>query len=131
MKLRQVLGTVAISALTALGVVAGYNHFSKKRQSLCRQQPGVMPANYKFAGTMTMVVTPWGSRFYRTCQTAIPAVVHIKTKRTQNKSTITFPAFNKARSVIFLMMICSTNFWCAGTTPYLNKSFRLGCYHQR
>ncbi len=80
MKLRQVLGTVAISALTALAVVVGYSNFSKKNNSYAGQQTGIMPANYKYAGNDDGNLPPGAADFTVPVQTALPAVVHIKTK---------------------------------------------------
>ena len=81
MKLRQVFGTVAISAITALSVVAGYSYFSKKDNRYAGQQPGVLPANYKYTGLTEGSTPPTGAiDFTGPAQTAIPAVVHIKTK---------------------------------------------------
>ena len=47
MKLKQVLFTVAISALTAFGVMWGYGKFVNN--NTYAGQTGAIPANYKFA----------------------------------------------------------------------------------
>ena len=81
MKLRQVFGTVAISAVTAFAVITGYSHFTKKDNSIAGQQPGVLPANYKYAGYTEGNPPPGGAiDFTVPAAAAIPAVVHIKTK---------------------------------------------------
>lgn len=80
MKLRQVLGTVAISAATALAVLGGYNHFAKKDNVYAGQQSGVLPTNYKYAGYNDGTPPPVAFDFTAPAQTAMPAVVHIKTK---------------------------------------------------
>ncbi|MFT3911001.1 MAG: trypsin-like peptidase domain-containing protein [Ferruginibacter sp.] len=81
MKLRQVFGTVAISAATALAVIGGYSHFAKKDNYYAGQQPGVTPTNYKYAGYNDGTTPPPATvDFTAPAQTAMPAVVHIKTK---------------------------------------------------
>lgn len=81
MKLRQVFGTVAISAVTALAVIGGYSHYVKTQNTYAGQQAGMMPANYKYAGYNDGNTPPGGAAdFTAPSQTAIPAVVHIKTK---------------------------------------------------
>jgi len=94
MKLRQVFGTVAISAATAFAVITGYSHFAKKDNTVAGQQVGVMPANYKYAryndGT---TAPPAGMDFTIPAQAAIPAVVHIKTKTNAKKVTNNLPRF--------------------------------------
>lgn len=94
MKLRQVFGTIAISAVTALGVVGGYNHFTKKDNAVAGQQPGVVPANYKYAGFNDGNTPPPAAiDFTQPAQTAIPAVVHIKTKTNAKQITNNLPRF--------------------------------------
>ena len=80
MKLRQVFGTVAISAVTAMAVLGGYSHFAKKDNSYAGQQVGALPPNYKYA-RFNDGATPAGAvDFTVPAQSALPAVVHIKTK---------------------------------------------------
>ena len=81
MKLKQVLSTIAISALTTLAIVWGYGKFNKQSNYYAGQQPGVMPANYKYAGFNDGNTPPGGAiDFTQPAQSSIPAVVHIKTK---------------------------------------------------
>lgn len=81
MKLKQILFTVVLSAVTTLAVIWGYGIFSKKDLSYAGQQPGVIPANYKYAGLLDGNNTPNGVADFTTpAETATPAVVHIKTK---------------------------------------------------
>ncbi len=50
MKLKQVLFTITISAITTLAVIWGYGTFFKESNNYAAQQNGVIPANYKYAG---------------------------------------------------------------------------------
>ena len=50
MKLKQVLVTVAISALTALSVVWGYSNYLKHSSSYGGQLSGSLPSNYTLTG---------------------------------------------------------------------------------
>jgi serine protease Do len=81
MKFKQVLFTVAISAVTALAVIWGYGKFNKKDTLYAGQQAGVTPSNYKYAGLFDGGQPPTGAvDFTVPSAAAIPAVVHIKTK---------------------------------------------------
>jgi serine protease Do len=82
MKFKQLLLTVAISAITALGIIWGYSHFVKNNNSFGGQTAGLMPANYKYAGfNDSGTTTPTGAiDFTEAAAAAIPTVVHIKTK---------------------------------------------------
>ena len=81
MKLKQVLFTVAISAVTALAVIWGYGKFLKKNNSFGGQEAGMIPSNYKYAGLLDGNPTPPGVvDFTAPAAAATPAVVHIKTK---------------------------------------------------
>ena len=81
MKLKQVLFTVAISAVTTLGVIWGYGKFIKPNNSYGGQEAGVIPSNYKYAGLLEGNPTPPGAvDFTMPAAAATPAVVHIKTK---------------------------------------------------
>lgn len=81
MKLKQVLFTVAISAVTALAVIWGYGKFFKQNNSYGGQEAGVIPSNYKYAGLLEGNPTPAGVvDFTAPAAAATPAVVHIKTK---------------------------------------------------
>jgi Do/DeqQ family serine protease len=78
MKLKQVLFTVAISAVTTISVIWGYGTFLKKNNAYAGQEAGVIPANYKYAG-FTNGTTPPGTAvdFTVPAAAATPAVVHI------------------------------------------------------
>ena len=120
MKLKQILFTVVLSVATTLAVIWGYGTFFKKDISYAGQQPGVIPANYKYAGLLDGNNTPNGvADFTIPAETATPAVVHIKTK-----TNAACPANSNLiiHSVIFLMMICSASYLAAGAViSYLSK----------
>lgn len=82
MKFKQVLFTVAISAVTALTVMWGYGKFMKQNNSYAGQEKGVIPSNYKYAGLVDGAATPptGAIDFTAPSAAALPAVVHIKTK---------------------------------------------------
>lgn len=81
MKLKQVLFTMAISAVTTLAVIWGYGKFLKPNNSFGGQEAGIVPSNYKFAGLLNGNTTPTGViDFTAPAAAATPAVVHIKTK---------------------------------------------------
>ncbi len=92
MKLKQILGTVAISAVTALAVLGGYNYFSKKDNLYAGQSAGVLPANYKYVGLSDGNTPPVAAAdFTIPAQVATPAVVHIKTKTNAKQVTNNLP----------------------------------------
>ncbi len=81
MKMKQVLATIGISALTTLAVVWGYGNFQKNNNSFGGQQNGLLPSNYKLAGLTDGGNLPAGAvDFIQPSSIALPAVVHIKTK---------------------------------------------------
>ncbi len=80
MKTKQVLFTIAISALTALGVIAGYGKFVKNNNTYGGQENGVVPSNYRFAGLTGNQVPTGAVDFTEPSAAALPTVVHIKTK---------------------------------------------------
>ena len=80
MKLKQVLATVAISAVTAIGVMWGYSKFVKNDNMYAGQLNGVIPSNYKFAGYSENTPPGGAIDFTQPAAAALPAVVHIKTK---------------------------------------------------
>ena len=96
MKLKQVLSTIVISALTTLAVVWGYGKFYKQANSYAGQQNGVLPANYKYAG-FNDGNTPPGTAvdFTQPAQASIPAVVHIKTKTNAKQVSNNLPRTQK------------------------------------
>lgn len=75
MKIKQILATVLISALTAFGVMYAYNSYVTKPVAI---QDGVkIPANY--AGLFDGNNIPGPVDFEQPSKTAVPAVVHITT----------------------------------------------------
>ena len=77
MKLKQVLFTVVISAVTAFGVMWGYGKFVNK-SSYAGQFS--VPGNYKFTGFNNNNTPPATADFTQPAAAALPTVVHIKTK---------------------------------------------------
>ena len=82
MKFKQIAFTVAISAITTLGVVWGYSKYLKNSATYGGQLSGIIPANYaKQTGFMDGATPPPGAiDFTIPSAAATPAVVHIKTK---------------------------------------------------
>ncbi len=81
MKFKQIAFTVAISALTTIGVVWGYGKYVKSSSAYGGQQAGVLPSNYaKFAGFNDGNSSGGPVDFTAAAEAATPAVVHIKTK---------------------------------------------------
>lgn len=80
MKFRQILLTVAISAASALGSIALYNHFSTTKVAAIGSAQNGYPANYAgyFDGKNFTPADPID--FTKASAAAVPAVVHIKTK---------------------------------------------------
>ncbi|GAB2823592.1 trypsin-like peptidase domain-containing protein [Ferruginibacter profundus] len=93
MKFKQVLFTVAISAVTALGVIWGYGKFMKQNNSYGGQEAGVLPSNYKYAGFTDGATPPTGGAidFTAPAAAALPAVVHIKTKTNAKQASNNLP----------------------------------------
>ena len=61
MKIKQVLFTVAISALTTIAVIWGYGAFVKKNNTYAGQEAGMVPGNYKYAGLLDGGTPPGGT----------------------------------------------------------------------
>ncbi len=81
MKLKQVLLTAAVSAVTTVGIIWGYSKFFKPDNTFGGQQAVVVPSNYKYAGLFDGNTPPGGmTDFTAPSAAALPAVVHIKTK---------------------------------------------------
>ena len=81
MKLKQVLFTVAISAVTTIAVIWGYGTFFKKDNTYAGQEQGTIPSNYRYAGLNDDGSTPpVNMDFTQPAAAATPGVVHIKTK---------------------------------------------------
>jgi serine protease Do len=81
MKLKEVAFTIAISAVTAVSVMWGYNKFTTNNNIYGGQTQGVVPSNYHFAGLPSGTTLPPGVvDFTESAAAALPTVVHIKTK---------------------------------------------------
>lgn len=76
MKLKQILATVVISAVTSFGVLVAYNHFAPK-PVVVHDGKITLPANY--AGLFEGKDAPPTVDFEQPAATAVPAVVHITT----------------------------------------------------
>ena len=81
MNLKNIVATVAISAVTTVGVLVGYNKFDHKSNNPNFNQITI-PANYKYAGFFDSNgnPTPGPTDFTQAAAAASPTVVHIKTK---------------------------------------------------
>ncbi|MEX1203094.1 MAG: trypsin-like peptidase domain-containing protein [Ferruginibacter sp.] len=81
MKLKHILFTALISALTSAALVIGMGNYFKKDNSYAGQKANVVPSNYKLAG-LTEGGAPNGivPDFVQSAEVATPTVVHIKTK---------------------------------------------------
>ncbi|MEP7145279.1 MAG: trypsin-like peptidase domain-containing protein [Ferruginibacter sp.] len=80
MKLKQVFFTIVISAATAFGVMWGYSSYLKNSNTIAGQENGVIPSNYKYAGLFDNNTPPGAFDFTVPAASALPTVVHIKTK---------------------------------------------------
>jgi serine protease Do len=92
MKLKEVAFTIAISAVTAVSVMWGYNKFSPNNNIYAGQAQGVVPSNYHFAGLPGGTTLPPGVvDFTESAAAALPTVVHIKTKTNAKQVTNNLP----------------------------------------
>lgn len=82
MRIRQILFTVLISALTTLAIAWGYGKYFTKdnTNSYGGQVAGAVPSNYKYVGFGDGTPPPGPVDFTQPALAATPAVVHIKTK---------------------------------------------------
>jgi Do/DeqQ family serine protease len=95
MKIKQVLFTIGISAITALGVIWGYGKWAKNNNTYAGQEKGTLPSNYKYAGFFDGDAPPGQTAdFTAPSAAAIPAVVHIKTKTNAKQVTNSLPKRN-------------------------------------
>lgn len=93
MKLKQILATVFISALTTTAIIWGYGRWMTNERVYAGQQPGVLPSNYRLAANEEGAPNNPGSvDFTASSQAAIPAVVHIKTKTNAKQVTNNLPS---------------------------------------
>ena len=93
MKLKQVFFTVAISALTAFGVMWGYGKFVNN--NTYAGQTGAVPPNYKFAKLSDDNLPPGAIDFTQPAAAALPTVVHIKTKTNAKQVSNNLPKSQK------------------------------------
>jgi serine protease Do len=97
MKFKQLLTIVGISAATAVGSVATYNHFTDKPEMAIGTANNGMPANY--AGFFDGKGNPAEAiDLTKAANTAVPAVVHIKTRIPAKKQTNDIPRSNRRGS---------------------------------
>jgi serine protease Do len=94
MKFKEVALTVAISGVTSLGIIAGYNQLYPKLNTLPANGSTSEPSNYKYAGLTGD--EPLGNLggpadFTASAKASIPAVVHIKTKTNARVATNSLP----------------------------------------
>lgn len=90
MKLKQILLIVAISSASAVGSVAVYNEITHKQAIVVGEAREKLPANYaKFFDSNGKFADPID--FTKAASTAVPAVVHIKTKIPARKITNNLP----------------------------------------
>lgn len=102
MKLKQVLFTVIISALTAFGVTWGYSTYVKTTNTFAGQEKGVVPSNYKLTGLNNNNNTPPGALdFTVPAAVALPTVVHIKTKTNAKQVSNNLPKTKSPFSDLF------------------------------
>jgi serine protease Do len=81
MKFKQIAFTVAISAITTLGVIWGYGKYAKSNNTYAGQPINTLPSNYaKQTGLFDGTTPPGAVDFTMPAAAATPAVVHIKTK---------------------------------------------------
>ena len=84
MNLKNILSTIAISAITTVGVITGYSSYEKSthKDNPNFQYQANIPANYKFAGFYDSNgnPTPGPADFTQAALAASPTIVHIKTK---------------------------------------------------
>lgn len=81
MNIKNIFTTVAISGLTTVGVIVGYNKIDPNRTNPNFNQTSI-PANYKYAGLFDEKGAPTAgpTDFTQAAAAASPTVVHIKTK---------------------------------------------------
>lgn len=87
MKFKQILFIMAISAGSAVGSVALYNHFTSSPNTVVGSAEKGIPANYAgfFDGKAGSPAE--GLDFTKAANASVPAVVHIKTKIPARKAT--------------------------------------------
>lgn len=91
MKLKQIVATVLISALTAFGVMFAYNSCVKNQSFVGGQDGNTLPSNYKYAGLFDGGSAGEPLDFTKAAAASIPTVVHIKTKTNARQVTNNLP----------------------------------------
>ncbi len=91
MKIKQILLIILVSAVSAVGSVALYNHFSGERTSVVGSAEKGLPVNYAGFFDGKTGTPAEGLDFTRAANAAVPAVVHIKTKIPAKKVTNNLP----------------------------------------
>ncbi len=91
MKLKQIVATVFISALTAFGVMFTYSSYVKNQSFVGGQDNQTLPANYKYAGLFDGNGAGEPLDFTKAAAASIPTVVHIKTKTNARQVTNNLP----------------------------------------
>jgi len=90
MKLKQILLIVTVSAVSAVGSVMIYNKVNPPKQAFVQSADGKVPVNYAgFFDNVTGAGEPVD--FTKAASTAVPAVVHIKTKIPAKKVSNSLP----------------------------------------
>jgi len=100
MKMKQIFLTVVISAASALGSVAVYNKYLTKHEVVVGEAKDKLPANYAgfIDGKTGLPADPID--FTKAANSAVPAVVHIKTKVPARKVTNDLPNNNRRNNNI-------------------------------
>lgn len=98
MKLKQVLLTAFISALTTIGFIYGYSKFSKSNDTYGGQSTNTVPSNYKYTGFGDGSGPGGAPDFVEAANAAIPTVVHIKTKTNAKQVNNGLPRNNQRQN---------------------------------
>jgi serine protease Do len=99
MSIKNTLTTVVISVVTTLSVVFTTNKFQSHNPNL--QDANSIPANYKYAGLTGNATSDAPTDFTAAAQSAIPTVVHIKTKTTPKLANNNLPRMKSPFSDLF------------------------------
>jgi serine protease Do len=91
MKFKQILLTVAISAVTAVSSIALYKHFSDDQNVVVGSAQNGYPVNYAGFFDGKPGNAPDAIDFTKAANAAVPTVVHIKTKIPAKKVTNNLP----------------------------------------
>jgi Do/DeqQ family serine protease len=95
MNFKNILTTVAVSAITTFGVIVGYDKFDHNNSNPNLNQVTI-PSNYKYAGFFDNKGNPipGPTDFTQAALAASPAVVHIKTKTNPRQVNNNLPQRN-------------------------------------